>query len=100
MSTYTFVCQAENQVVIAVDIPAWPWAAIAAVEIWRDDAVVAVIDRTGVRALGAQMATLDHAAVEAATHGETDVANRRSLKGAPAPAPENGAKHQVFAKQP
>lgn len=61
--TYTFVCLAENQVATAVDVAALDVGAVrahalsllrehasaAAVEVWQDEGVVALIARDGVR---------------------------------------------------
>jgi hypothetical protein len=61
VDTFTFVCLAANQVATHVDLQALPdeahrahafsllreHASAQTVEIWRDDAIVAVIDREG-----------------------------------------------------
>ncbi|WP_163233915.1 hypothetical protein [Caulobacter rhizosphaerae] len=63
METYTFVCLAQNQIATAVDVqPLAPdafrghalsllreHASAATVEVWRDETVIAVVDRGGVR---------------------------------------------------
>lgn len=63
MFSYTFVCLAENQVATLVDVQALgeeafrghalgllrDHASAATVEVWRDDAVVALVDRGGLR---------------------------------------------------
>lgn len=65
LSTYTFLCLAQNQVATVVDVQALEAGAIrahafnllrehasaACVEIWRDEVLVEAIARDGVRAL-------------------------------------------------
>jgi hypothetical protein len=64
MITYTFVCLAQNEAATAVDIQVMgpeavrghalsllrEHASATSVEVWRDDRVIAIIDRGGVRA--------------------------------------------------
>jgi len=63
MDTYTFVCLTRNQVATVVDVQAlasdacvahaWSLlrehASAASVEVWRDDAVLVVVERDGAR---------------------------------------------------
>ncbi len=65
MLTHTFVCLAENQVATAVDVQTLEEAAVrahalgllrehasaASVEIWREDVVIALVGRDGVRSI-------------------------------------------------
>ncbi|PIB96244.1 hypothetical protein CSW60_17065 [Caulobacter sp. X] len=75
MDTYTFVCLADNQVATAVDVQALSpdayvahaWgllrehASAVSVEVWRDDAVLAVIERDGARMLSSTISSDEHA---------------------------------------
>jgi hypothetical protein len=68
LSTYTFLCLAQNQVATVVDVQALEadsirahafillreHASAASVEIWKDEALIDTIARDGVRALGRQ----------------------------------------------
>ncbi len=75
MDTYTFVCLADNQVATAVDVQvlapqayvAHAWgllrehASAASVEVWRDEAVLAVIGRDGARMPSNKISPAEHA---------------------------------------
>ncbi|WP_184717336.1 hypothetical protein [Caulobacter sp.] len=75
MDTYTFVCLADNQVATAVDVQAlapdayvahaWSLlrehASAVSVEVWRDEAVIVVIERDGARMLSSKARPAEHA---------------------------------------